>query len=89
MAKITEPRCSKKKFTKNNFKSIRNEYKEIFSSKKNLICLYNDILNQNLSISEIAIYHLLRPSWPAKKSISRNSLVKYSPICLESVKKIM
>ena len=82
MAKITEPRCSKKKFTKNNFKSIRNEYKEIFSSNKHL-CLYNDILNQNLSISKIAIYHPQRPSWPTKKSISQNSLVKYSPICLD------
>ena len=51
------------------------------------ICLYNDILNQNLSISKIAIYHPPRLSWPTKKSISQNSLVKYSPICLECVKK--
>ena len=29
MVKITQPGCSK-----NNFKSIRNEYKETFSSKK-------------------------------------------------------
>ena len=48
---------------------------------------YSDILNQNLSISKIAIYHPPRPSWPTKKSISQNSLVKYSPICLECVKK--
>ena len=51
------------------------------------ICLYNVILNQNFSISKIAIYHAPRPSWHTKKSISQNSLVKYSPICLECVKK--
>ena len=57
------------------------------------ICLYNDILSQNLNISKIAIYHPPRPCWPRKKSISHspylivhNSLVKYSPICLECVK---
>ena len=61
--------------------------KRFFLRKKIFICLYNDILNQNLSISKIAIYHLLRPSWPTKKAISRNPLVKYSSICLECVKK--
>ena len=71
---------------KNNFKFIRNEYKEIFSSKKHLY-LSCDILNQNLSISKI--YD--PPALPAlhKKSVSQNSLVKYSPICLECVKKIL
>ena len=52
------------------------------------ICLYNDILNQNLSISKIAIYHPPCPSRPTKKSISQNSLVKYLPICLACVKKL-
>ena len=28
---------------------------------------YSDILNQNLSISKIAIYHPRRPSWTTKK----------------------
>ena len=51
------------------------------------ICLYNDILNQNLSLSKIAIYHPPHPSWTTKKSISQNSLVKYSPICHECVNK--
>ena len=51
------------------------------------IWLYNDTLNQNLSISKIAIYHRRRSFWPTKKFISQNSLVKYSPICLECVKK--
>ena len=52
---------------KNNFKSTRNEYKEIFSSKNIFICLYSYILNQNVSISKIAIYHPPRPCWPRKK----------------------
>ena len=52
---------------KNNFKSTRNEYKEIFSSKNIFICLYSYILNQNVSISKIAIYHPPRPCWPPKK----------------------
>ena len=51
------------------------------------ISLYNDILNQNFSISKIAIYHSPRPSWPTKKFIPPNSLVKYSPTCLKCVKK--
>ena len=61
--------------------------KRFFLWKNIFICLYNDILNQNLSISKIAIYHPPRSSGPTKKSISQNSLVKYSPICLECVKK--
>ena len=41
--------------------------KRFFLRKNIFICLYSDILNQNLSISKIAIYHRLRPSWPTKK----------------------
>ena len=44
-------------------------------------------MNQNLIISKIAIYHLPALPGPQKKSISRNSLVRYSPIYLEYVKK--
>ena len=61
--------------------------KRFFLWKNIFICLYNDILNQNLSISKIAIYRPPRPSWPTKKSVSQNFLFKYSPICLENVKK--
>ena len=63
--------------------------KRFFLRKNIFICLYNDILNQNLSISKISIYHPPRSSWPTKKSISQNSLVKYLSICLECVKKKM
>ena len=52
----------------------------LFLRKSIFICLYNDILNQNLSISKLEIYHPQCPSWPKNKSISQNSPVKYSPI---------
>ena len=64
---------------KNNFRSIRNEYKEIFSSNKHSEPKSQYFQNCNLSSP--------LPCWPIKKSISQNSLVKYSPICLECVKK--
>ena len=41
--------------------------KRFFLRKNIFICLYSDILNQNLSISKVAIYHPLCPSWPTKK----------------------
>ena len=41
--------------------------KRFFLRKNIFICLYSDILNQNLSISKVAIYHPLYPSWPTKK----------------------
>ena len=43
------------------------------------------MLNQNLSISKVAIYHPRRPSWPGKKGPYLRTLL--SPICLECVKK--
>ena len=41
--------------------------KRFFLRKNIFICLYSDILNQNLSISKIAIYHPPCSSWPTKK----------------------
>ena len=41
--------------------------KRFFLRKNIFICLYSDILNQNLSISKVAIYHPLCPFWPTKK----------------------
>ena len=41
--------------------------KSFFLWKNILICLYSDILNQNISISTISIYHHPRTSWPTKK----------------------
>ena len=60
--------------------------KKFFLRINIFICLYNDILNQNLNSSKIAICHPPRPCWATKKSMSQNPLVKYSPICLECVK---
>ena len=56
--------------------------KRFFLRKDIFICLYSDILNQNLIISKIAIYHPRRTSWPTKKVH-----ISDSPICLECVKK--
>ena len=88
MAKITEPGCSKKNSQKITSNLLGRNIKRFFLRINIFICLYNDILNQNVSISKIAIYHPQRPSWPTKKSISQNALVKYSPICLVCEKKI-
>ena len=41
--------------------------KRFFLRKNIFICLYSDILNQNLSISKIAFYHPPCSSWPTKK----------------------
>ena len=56
--------------------------KRLFLRKNIFICLYSDILKQNLIISKIAIYHTPCTSRPSKKVH-----ISDSPISLECVKK--